>query len=347
MKRPQLALTRPLLEWLRADPSWPRLDWRLRALLAWRARWGSINQGLSAAQPVNGAPLQPLFVLGPWRSGSTVMHELLAAALGWPTPLTWQCMDATTFRLQRAPRAGVTVARPMDGLALGPLSPQEDEFALLSLGVDSVYRGFWMPHRLDELGQGLDPAFWLADEHWLDAWEGFVRGLLPTSGSGELLLKSPNHSFRAQAFWRRYPQARAVWMLRDPVEVFHSNRKMWRQMIGAHGLTAEPSQALDRFLAQALRRCAEALEWALDTLPPAQLACCEQGRLLAQPAAEIERILARLGLEHHFRDEAVRDAVQRTRSGRVERYGEVEVPAEVQEAALRLAQVQARALEQP
>ena len=88
------------------------------------------------------------------------MHELLTAATGWPTPLTWQCMNATAFQLLPAPPAQSGVARPMDGLEISPLSPQEDEFALLSLGVDSAYRGFLMPERLPELLHTLDPAYW-------------------------------------------------------------------------------------------------------------------------------------------------------------------------------------------
>jgi hypothetical protein len=314
MKRPTLALSRPLLDWLREDPRWAQQPLRLRAFLAWRAALGSLNARLSAQQPT-AALRRPLFIAGPWRSGSTVMHELLSAALGWPTPRTWQCLDPCAFRLQKAPRAGVSVARPMDGLELGPLSPQEDEFALLALGVDSAYRAFWQPQRLDELDHTLDPAHWLQAD-WLPSWEAFAGAV---QGEGQrLLLKSPNHSFRLPAVLARFPDAQIVWMLRDGAAVFASNRKMWSQMFATHGLGKPAPGALDRFLAQALARCAELLETL--NLPSTQLAFCRQEQLQQQPQAEVERLLAQLGLQAQADSAPLQLALDRVAKGRVEHY---------------------------
>lgn len=316
MKRPTLAISRPLRDWLRTDPAWRKQPLGLRALLAWRARLGSVNAALSAQLGPAPTVRAPLFVLGPWRSGSTVMHELLHAALGWPTPLGWQCMDPCAWRLQRAPRAGVAVSRPMDGLPLDALSPQEDEFALLALGLPSAYRAFWMPHRLDELLPTLDPAFWQENADWLPDWEAFagaVQGEAP-----RLLLKSPNHSFRWPALLQRFPEAQAVWMLREGEAVFASNRKMWRQMAALHGLTALDEAALDRLLAAALERCSELLE--APDLPAARLAFCWQPALQQQPRAELQRVLAQLGLAAQADEAKLQGALARTASGRVERY---------------------------
>jgi hypothetical protein len=340
MKLPGLSLTRPLLRWLREDPQWSRQDWRLRAALGWRAALGSFNQGLSQAQPSGPQQgLTPLLVLGPWRSGTTVMHELLTAALQWPTPLTWQCMDASAFRLLKAPRQDVMLARPMDGLALGALSPQEDEFALLTLGVDSAYRAFWMPHRLTELHATLDQQHWLDKPDWLDTWESFLRAVACKSEG--LILKSPNHSFRVQAIVRRFPAARVVWMLRDPAAIYHSNRKMWRTMFIEHGLTAHDPDALDRFLAQALIASAEALRWARAHLPAGQIALCRQEALHQEPEREVGRVLDMLGLKGNA--DALAAAVRRTSSGRVERYAEAPPPA-VEAAIDLLRQAQSEAL---
>lgn len=315
--RPTLAVSQPLLDWLRQDPAWQHLPWSTRAAVSWRGRLGSWNAGLSdRLAPAQALPERPLFVLGPWRSGSTVMHELLHAALGWPTPKTWQCMDPTAFRLQREPRRDVPVARPMDGLALGALSPQEDEFALLGLGVDSAYRAFWMPHRLDGLHHTLDPAHWHHQPDWLTAWGRFVAAI--QGPHPHLLLKSPNHSFRWPALLAAMPGAKAVWMLREGAAVFASNRKMWRQMAALHGLTPLDSAALDRFLAAALRRCAELL--ASNTLPADRFTTCHQTQLRQQPAAEVRRVIAQLALADRVDKGSLEAAVQRTASGRVEAY---------------------------
>ena len=106
-----LALTPPLLAWLRQDPSWSSLPWAWRAAQRWRAAWSGLNARQSEALANPAIPLQdPVFIVGPWRSGTTVMHELLTAATGCATPLTWQCMNAPAFRLASRPPNHVAIA---------------------------------------------------------------------------------------------------------------------------------------------------------------------------------------------------------------------------------------------
>ena len=256
MSRALLAGSRPLLAWLRAHPSWRALPLALRSRIAWQAQWGSLNARLAAASAPAAVPLRdPLLIAGPWRSGTTVMHELLTAATGWPTPRTWQCMNACAFQLGRPASGNAVLARPMDGLAIRADSPQEDEFALLTLGVDSAYRAFWMPQRLDELTYTLDPDWWLAHPRWLESWEAFLQGVLRAEagdrGDRRLILKSPNHTYRLRAIRARYPSVQVVWMARRATDVFLSNRKMWRSMFAAHALPNAriDDAALDAFLA--------------------------------------------------------------------------------------------------
>ncbi|OFZ97441.1 MAG: hypothetical protein A3H35_11845 [Betaproteobacteria bacterium RIFCSPLOWO2_02_FULL_62_17] len=43
--------------------------------------------------------------------------------------------------------------------------------------------------------------------------------------AGRLLLKSPNHTFRIRALIEAFPGAAYVWAVRDPRQVFFSNRR--------------------------------------------------------------------------------------------------------------------------
>lgn len=344
-----LQLTLPLLRWLQADPQWLRLPLAWRAGAAWRAAWGSVNARLSTATAAErSAPLpDPLLIVGPWRSGTTVMHELLVAASGGIAPQTWQCMNAAAFQLGRPPRAGVALARPMDGLEIRADSPQEDEFALLTLGVPSAYRAFLMPHRLDELGDTLDPDFWLAHPQWLPVWEGFLRGVMRNIENTRrpLILKSPNHTFRLPAILRRFPDAKVVWMARPAAEVFHSNRRMWRAMFELHGLTAPADPAaLDRFLARALDALAQVLEACVEPLPPGRCVVVRHDALRAQPLTTVRASWLRLAAGQGTDEDALDRAVGRTGQGRVEVYSRVDLPPDVAVAARRLDRAQQAAL---
>lgn len=241
------------------------------------------------------------------------MHELLAQALGWPTPLTWQCMNACAFPLTQPPRVSRSQVRPMDGLVVDALTPQEDEFALLTLGAPSSYRAFWMPHRLPEMLPTLDQHYWLENEAWMAAWAYFLGGVLAGEQTERILLKSPNHTFRLQAIFKRYPNLKVVWMLRDPAEVYASNKKMWRLMFEEHGLTEARETDVDQFLASAIQASADALLWAVEHLPQGQFVSCSQADLREAPADCLQRILSRLGLDP-ARPQADRPAPQATHS---------------------------------
>lgn len=320
MRPTLLPMTRPLLHWLRADPRWSELPWSQRSLMTWHAHLGSLNARLSAGLDGPQALPAPVLVLGPWRSGTTVMHELLVAATGYPSPRTWHCMNAPAFRLRGGSR-GEAAPRPMDGLPIGADSPQEDEFALLSLGVDSAYRGFLQPWRLAELRQTLDPAYWLQHAaDWLPAWHGFLRNVAVLEGKAAqaMVLKSPNHSFRLKALLQAHPDCRIVWMCRDPSEVLHSNRKMWTHMMERYALGARDAALLDEFLLLALERCGELIQQVLSGLPPDRMVACAQEDLQQHPEAVVAAICHRLNLP--LNPVQLAQARQRLRGGRIEHY---------------------------
>jgi hypothetical protein len=326
--RSTLATSLPLRAWLRRDARWRQqpLNWRARQ--AWLAGLGSLNARLSAAIAGQGAAVElqdPVLIVGPWRSGTTVMHELLTAATGCATPLTWQCMNACAFRLGSPRRKAAPIARPMDGLEIHVDSPQEDEFALLTLGADSAYRAFWMPHRLGELGHTLERSHWMEHPEWLVPWETFLRGVIATADGATaaqpLILKSPNHTYRIGSILQRFPRTRLVWMARDPGQVFMSNRKMWTAMFEAHGITPPLPGALDTFLRQVIDSSARILRWCAETLPADQLVVLPHEALLANPAAAVDATIRRLALPRTGSEATLQAAIARTAAGRVERHG--------------------------
>lgn len=350
MRAGSLSLTRPLLQWLQADPAWRSLSVAQRARLHWQARLGSVNHRLAqlnTGPPRPGENLDaPVLVLGPWRSGTTVMHELLAAATGLSTPRTWQCMNAATFTTLPAKRRSLAAAvRPMDGLVIDAMSPQEDEFALLTLGADSAYRAFWMPHRIAEMTATLKQAHWLADDSWLRTWEWFLLGVLRNTPQARqpMLLKSPNHSFRLQAILRRFPAARVVWMVRDGVALANSNLKMWNAMFRQHGLTAPRPGALEAFIAQALYACADTLDQAGPLLTRGRCMVVPQTRLRTDGAAVVREVHARLQLPGLWDEVALRSTLARLASGRQEHDASALAPA-LEAAARQLDAAQGRAL---
>jgi omega-hydroxy-beta-dihydromenaquinone-9 sulfotransferase len=258
--------SRALADWIRAGGRPQRRSFAHATRLRWQAFWFEQNWRTELAR-LQALPLpeDPVFIIGPWRSGTTVLHELLTASTGWPTPATWQCFNPSTCFLAPAPPRESFVPRPMDEGLISTRGPQEDEFAALLLGEESVYRGFIDPRRLPECGARL----W-EGEHELPRWQAFIRGIA-AQAPGRLLLKSPNHTFRLALLRRCFPRAQFVWIGRRSGEVMASNLKMWRAMMQRYALWDCPPGVLERFLSDALGACARTLSRCLEDMSPAQL----------------------------------------------------------------------------
>ncbi len=234
-----------------------------------------------------GAPAaDPVFILGLWRSGTTVLHELVNACGGWTTPQTWQCFHPSTCFMTGPPAQGGTVQRPMDRGVISAEGPQEDEFALLLLGEPSAYRGLIDPRRLAECG----PVASSGSEGDLERWQRFVTGIA-AGGGGRLLLKSPGHTFRIPILRGLFPGARFIWIGRHPGEVLASNLRMWSAMMRVYALWDCADEVLQRFLREAVRACSRVLERCVAEMAREQLLWVDFEALQTDPARVLRQIL--------------------------------------------------------
>jgi omega-hydroxy-beta-dihydromenaquinone-9 sulfotransferase len=269
-----------------------RLPLRDRARLKWHAYWFEHNWQTEARR-IAGTPLppDPVFILGLWRSGTTALHELLAASAPWSTPHTWQCFQPSTCFLTGPPAQWAVAPRPMDQGRIETHTPQEDEFARLLLGEPSAYRGFIDPRRLRECGEQL----WSGHEGGLDRWQDFLRGLVGSTPGSRLLLKSPNHTFRLPFLRRLFPGARFVWIGRHTGEVLASNTRMWRSMMDVYGLWDCPPDTLEGFLSDMVRASVTVLSRALEEMPPDHMLWVDFEQVRLKPRETLLGILAFLG----------------------------------------------------
>lgn len=305
---------REMLSWVREGGRTDRASLGVRFLIGWQSFWFERNLALQRHLPL-ASPLgaDPVFILGLWRSGTTFMHDLLGACPGMIYPATWQCMNPASFRLQPSPVASKSVVRPMDGFTVDTFSPQEDEFALLALGVPSIYRGFFDPRRLDEVSQWLDPAAWVGGDYgWVKIWREFLRGVA-NGKDGRILLKSPNHTFRIRALLEEFPNASYVWLVRDPVRAFMSNRKMWTRMFEKYALWDWDDAQLDAFLKEAFRSAGRCLTRAISEIPRNRLVVVDFDRFTDAPVKTIELINSRLSFGNW---EMMKSAIAQTAAGK-------------------------------
>jgi omega-hydroxy-beta-dihydromenaquinone-9 sulfotransferase len=195
-------------------------------------------QWLIYGRKVEQTPIReaPIFIVGHWRTGTTLLHELMALDERHAFPTTYECMEPNHFLLSEnlftrwlpffAPKQ-----RPMDNMAAGFSRPQEDEFALCMLGLPSPYLTVAFPNRSSQFEEfldmeGLSPRALAA---WKRTFLQFLKQMTLKHGK-RLILKSPTHSCRIKVLLEMFPDARFVHIVRDPYVVFPSTVNLWKSL---------------------------------------------------------------------------------------------------------------------
>jgi hypothetical protein len=189
-------------------------------------------------------PIQhpPIFVIGHWRTGTTLLHELLILDDRHAYPDTFACFVPNHILLsERFFKEKLWFLmpekRPMDNMAAGWDRPQECEFALLLMGQPSTYADLAFPNR-DSIFPGALDLSGLTPRQLHDWKRAFHRFLqtLTYRDPRRLVLKSPPHTARIPALLELFPDAKFVSIQRDPYVLFPSTVNLWKSLGRKHGL---------------------------------------------------------------------------------------------------------------
>ena len=293
--------------WRQLRSSWA-LPWTA-SLEAQTTLLGGLRSATAAYQTcVAGArrPKAPkegaIVILGFWRSGTTLLHDLLCTDERFGYPTTYACLNPHHFVLTQAralARAGGQLQRPQDRMIVGPQTPQEDEFALLCLGARSPYEGLLAPRNFAEALALADPKDLSPEDarRWRRTFDEFIRGVSLVSGGRPLVLKSPTHSYRVATLRELLPDARFVLIVRNPYEVFESMVRTYRALTDKYGLGPSLSDDEVRyFLLDERRRFEEKLLSGVIGLPQRRFVTVAYEQLIRNPLSVIERLYEQLEL---------------------------------------------------
>lgn len=244
----------------------------------------------------------PLFIIGHWRTGTTLLHELLILDPRHTSPNTYQCLEPNHFLLTEALfrrffRFLLPSRRPMDNMPAGWERPQEDEFALCMMGQPSPYLTFAFPNHppqdLEALDlDGLPPR---KRQAWKQALLRFLKHLT-FKDPRRLVLKSPTHSCRIPALLELFPDARFVHIVRDPLSVFPSTVNMWKAMYLAHGLQRPTFAGLEEHVFNTFTHLYARLEQCKPLLSANRFHELRYEDLIADPVGQIRLLYERLEL---------------------------------------------------
>lgn len=292
---------------------------------------------------------QPIFILGHWRTGTTLLHELLVLDPRHTFPDNYACFAPAHFVFSRpvlAPlfRHLVPNRRPVDNMALSWDRPQEDEFALCNLGARSPYLTMAFPNRppQDQEYLTLREAPPAGLEHWKQTLLWFLKCVTARQPK-RIVLKSPAHTCRVKVLLEMFPDARFVHIVRDPFVVFPSTINLWKRLYKDEGFQTPRYKGLEEHVFNTLLRMYEVFEQDRALIPQGHFCEVRYEDLVADPIGQMRRIYEDLGLggfeearpalEKHMEGQAdykrnryeiapeIRDEIARRWSGYMTKYG--------------------------
>ena len=256
---------------------------------------------------------RPLIVLGHWRSGTTWLHELLGLDPQFTSPSTYQAMAPNHFTISKwwVTRLFfwlLPARRPMDNMPMGWDRPQEDEFALCNVGTPSPYLTIAFPNHPPAYEEYLTLKD--VDEAARTQWKNSLRHFLQKVTfvhRKRLIIKSPPHTARVRTLLELFPDARFVYLVRDPFVLFPSTVHLWKRLYETHGLQVPNFAGLEEHVLTTFMRIYESFEADRGLIPPGRLYEVRYEDLVADAPARMAEIYQQLELGDY---QAVRPAVE-------------------------------------
>lgn len=270
---------------------------RLR-ITDWRKRHPEVDRGTVTA---------PVVIVGQPRTGTTILHDLLAQDPAFRAPLTWEvdrpCPPPTTDGYDTDPRIGeVQAALDLaNGLVPGftdfhPVGARRAQECVRITAGDFRSMTFAAQYRV--------PGYtrWLLDEADMSSaysWHrGYLRHLQSRHPAPRWLLKAPAHLWHLQALLTEYPDAVLIHTHRDPLRVLASASALVALLRGAASAptsVAEVAAEYAPYLFEAADRSLAARRNGL--IAAERVIDVEYTEFVADPVAAVRGIYHRLGIE--------------------------------------------------
>ncbi len=244
----------------------------------------------------------PLFIIGHWRTGTTLLHELLTLDQRHTYPTTYECFSPNHFLLtewcfSRLYRPLLPARRPMDNMPVALNRPQEDEFAMCNLGQPSPYLTIAFPNRPPQYLEYFDLEG--VSPEALDRWKAcFLRFLrqVTVRHPKRIVLKSPTHTYRIKVLLELFPDARFVHIVRNPYVVFPSTVHLWQSLYAHQALQHPTFEGLEDYVFDNFVHLYEKLEEARPMLNSSRFYELRYEDLVQDPIRQLRTIYDRLEL---------------------------------------------------
>ena len=115
--------------------------------------------------------------------------------------------------------------RPFDGYSMDMDFPQEEDFAMMSLQPRSIYKMFYFPKDYNDIYKKelyFENLPETERKHWKKKYLSLVHKAMKNTGGVRFISKNPCNIFRIRTLTELYPDARFIFIYRNPYSVVES-----------------------------------------------------------------------------------------------------------------------------
>lgn len=181
----------------------------------------------------------PVFILGHWRSGTTFVHNVISCDKHFGYNTTYQTVFPHLMMFgqgffKKNMSWLMPDKRPTDNMELAVDLPQEEEFALANMMPYTYYNFWFFPKYMREycdrymLFEGATPEELRTFE---EVFVKLIKISLWNTGGTQFLSKNPPHTGRVRELVKMFPQAKFIYLVRNPYTVFESTRSFFTNTI--------------------------------------------------------------------------------------------------------------------
>jgi len=222
---------------------------------------GAMLQKIIYSKKISSVPVhsQPIFILGHYRSGTTLLHKLLASdeRFGYISYYDILCPNTGILFgkwLQSVLRFIITKLKLKTAFFNNSIpslaEPAEEERFLINKG--SAYTDYWRFVFPQSWKSCISCAIQCSDENYYSNWSKEYLQVLKLASykhkGKQLVLKSPENTGRIKYLLRMFPNAKFIYISRNPFDVYYSMMNLWKKAIRKFCLQNISDEAIEEII---------------------------------------------------------------------------------------------------
>ena len=250
----------------------------------------------------------PVFILGHYRCGTTFLQKLMTSDVQFGYLTNYDALFPNTNllfgkKMERVSQRMITIFKiknPFFNNSIVLLSEptEEDDYLMNKASAYSAYWGLVFPKRwrewLNGTSQFSNQTYF---KGWKDAYLTTLKYATFKNKGKQLVLKSPPNTERIPVLLEMFPQAKFIFICRNPYHVYYSTKNIWeRAILNYYSLQEFPGKELDELIFNHYIYLNDKYLADKELIPDGNLIEISYEELKADPFNTIQRIYSRLDL---------------------------------------------------